>query len=102
MSIKAVLFDLDGTLLPMDQDRFASVYMKGLVTTAVSGGYDPRPMGESILAGIAAMVKNRGERTNEEASCKNQSFQTNLRLMDSPPSTTMLCPVQKPLVTVRK
>ena len=67
MSIKAVLFDLDGTLLPMDQDRFASVYMKGLVTTAVSGGYDPTLMGKSILAGIAAMVKNSGERTNEEA-----------------------------------
>lgn len=26
MSIKAVLFDLDGTLLPMDQDVFVKAY----------------------------------------------------------------------------
>ena len=28
MSIKAVLFDLDGTLLPMDQDKFIQTYLR--------------------------------------------------------------------------
>ena len=30
MSIKAVLFDLDGTLLPMDQDAFIKAYLGGM------------------------------------------------------------------------
>ena len=30
MKIKAVLFDLDGTLLPMDQDLFLKSYFKGI------------------------------------------------------------------------
>ena len=30
MSIKAVLFDLDGTLLPMDQDTFIKAYLGGM------------------------------------------------------------------------
>ena len=28
MRIKAVLFDLDGTLLPMDQDHFVKTYFQ--------------------------------------------------------------------------
>ena len=28
MSIKAILFDLDGTLLPMDQDLFTEGYFR--------------------------------------------------------------------------
>ena len=34
--IKAILFDLDGTLLPMDQDYFISTYMKGLAKKLVT------------------------------------------------------------------
>ena len=30
MSIKVVLFDLDGTLLPMDQEVFVKAYFTGL------------------------------------------------------------------------
>ena len=30
MNIKAILFDLDGTLLPMDQDAFTRAYFKEL------------------------------------------------------------------------
>ena len=30
MVITTILFDLDGTLLPMDQDTFAKAYVKGL------------------------------------------------------------------------
>ena len=67
MSIKAILFDLDGTLLPMDQEKFARAYLGGLTVTAVNCGYEPKKMSDAILAGTVAMVKNNGDRTNEEA-----------------------------------
>ena len=67
MSISTILFDLDGTLLPMDQDTFAKAYIKGLTFAAEPAGYSPMILSTAIMAGTAAMVKNNGERTNEEA-----------------------------------
>lgn len=67
MSIKAVLFDLDGTLLPMEQKDFMDLYFKGLSTKLAPHGYDPKKLVESVWAGTVAMVKNTGEKTNEEA-----------------------------------
>jgi FMN phosphatase YigB (HAD superfamily) len=66
MSIKAVLFDLDGTLLPMDMERFIKAYFGGLAAHMAPHGYDPKKLVEAIWAGTAAMVKNNGEKTNEE------------------------------------
>ena len=67
MSIQAILFDLDGTLLPMDQDVFAGSYFKALCKCYASLGYPVEPFMEGVKTGIAAMVKNDGSRTNEEA-----------------------------------
>ena len=67
MSIKMVLFDLDGTLLPMDQEMFVGSYFKMLAGKLVPKGYDPQKLVKDIWAGTAAMVKNTGEVTNEEA-----------------------------------
>lgn len=64
--IKAILFDLDGTLLPMDQDLFLKAYFGGLIKAMVPHGYDPELVVKSIWAGTGAMVKNDGSRTNEE------------------------------------
>ena len=64
--IKMVLFDLDGTLLPMDQDIFAKAYVKGLTVAAEPAGYSPMILGTAIMAGTAAIVKNKGEKTNED------------------------------------
>lgn len=64
--IKAVLFDLDGTLLPMDQDVFANAYFVGLAKKAASYGYDAEDLVKSVWAGTAAMVKNDGSDTNEQ------------------------------------
>ena len=44
MAIKAVLFDLDGTLLPMDQEVFVKAYFKGLVTHLAPMGYEPEAL----------------------------------------------------------
>lgn len=67
MKLQAVLFDLDATLLPMDQDEFIRAYMKGLVTKLVPHGYDPQRLIDTVWAGTAAMVCNDGATTNETA-----------------------------------
>ena len=64
--ITTILFDLDGTLLPMDQDVFLKAYLGGLTKKGASYGYDAAQMPRQIMAGTAAMVKNDGSRTNEE------------------------------------
>ncbi len=66
MSIKAVLFDLDGTLLPMDQDIFVKAYFGGISKRLMSRGYEPKDLINSIWKGTEAMIKNSGEKTNEE------------------------------------
>lgn len=65
--IKNILFDLDGTLLPMDQDKFANGYFSRLVKKLAPLGYEPQKTVDGIWAGTAAMVKNDGKTTNEEA-----------------------------------
>ena len=66
MKLKAVLFDLDGTLLPMDQDVFIGAYMRGLARKMESYGYAPEKLIDSIWAGTGAMIKNDGAQSNEE------------------------------------
>lgn len=65
--IKVVLFDLDGTLLPMDQDEFTKTYFKLLAKKMASHGYEAKSLIDSIWSGTAAMVKNDGGCTNEQA-----------------------------------
>ena len=65
--LKAVLFDLDGTLLPMDQDTFMKDYFGRLIRRLAPLGYTAEGFLAAMKAGIAAMVTNDGSRTNEEA-----------------------------------
>lgn len=67
MRIRTVLFDLDGTLLPMDQDVFVKAYFKGLCKKMAPYGYAPDAMVDAVWAGTAAMVKNDGSRSCEAA-----------------------------------
>ena len=66
-AVKAVLFDLDGTLLPMDQDLFTKTYFKLLAKKMSPYGYEPQALIDAIWAGTAAMVKNDGTKSNEDA-----------------------------------
>lgn len=65
MSIKAVLFDLDGTLLPMDQDTFVKAYFGGLSQRLAPCGYEPKDLIKTVWAGTEAMIRNDGSRPNE-------------------------------------
>lgn len=67
MSIRAVLFDLDGTLLPMDQEKFVMQYLGLLAKRLAPRGYDAEKLMKVMWTGVAAMVKNDGSCTNEEA-----------------------------------
>ena len=67
MNIKAILFDLDGTLLPMDQDLFMKYYFGSLAAKLVPYGYDKDTLVNNVWAGTKAMVMNNGTKTNEEA-----------------------------------
>lgn len=73
MKITTVLFDLDGTLLPMDQDEFVGYYFKRLATKLAPHGYKPSELIDSVWAGTAAMVKNDGSCRNDEAFWKKFS-----------------------------
>ena len=67
MKLKAVLFDLDGTLLPMEQNVFVHTYLQALAAKLAPWGFDPKAVIRGIWAGTDAMVKNRGEIPNREA-----------------------------------
>lgn len=67
--IKHILFDLDGTLLPMVQDEFVKYYMPLLARKYMKTGaeIDPAAFIRAVWNGYEAMVKNDGSRTNREA-----------------------------------
>lgn len=67
MKITTILFDLDGTLLPMDNDEFTKGYFKLLVKKLAPYGYEPQKLIDGIWSGTAAMVKNDGTKPNEQA-----------------------------------
>ena len=67
MGKKTVLFDLDGTLLPMDQDIFVKHYFHGIGQKLAPYGYEPQALLKAIWLGTEAMIKNDGQKSNEEA-----------------------------------
>ena len=65
MKYKAILFDLDGTLVPMDLNAFTKGYFQLLFKKLAKHGLDPAAFGKNMWAGVAAMVQNDGSDTNE-------------------------------------
>ena len=67
MKYEAILFDLDGTLLPIDNDEFTKGYL-GLLAKAVAPyGYTKETLIPAMWKGVGAMVKNDGSRLNYDA-----------------------------------
>lgn len=63
--LKAVLFDLDGTLLPMNEDEFTKGYFGLLCQKLQPLGYEPEKLVKSVWTGTKLMIKNDGSKTNE-------------------------------------
>jgi len=67
MALKTILFDLDGTLLPMNQEAFVQAYLGLLVRKLAPHGYDPKALADAIWKGTEVMIRNDGSQRNEQA-----------------------------------
>ena len=65
--LQAILFDLDGTLLPLDQAEFTRRYLEKLGAFFASLGYEPEALCAGVWDATGAMVENDGSRSNEAA-----------------------------------
>ena len=65
--MKAILFDLDGTLLPMDEDKFVKGYFGYLYKFMMPFNFDKDEFIKAVWFGTDAMRKNDGTKTCEEA-----------------------------------
>lgn len=65
MRITTVLFDLDGTLLPLNQDEFVKQYFRHLATFLATHGYETAQFTKALWSGITAMTENDGRACNE-------------------------------------
>lgn len=80
--VKVILFDLDGTLLPMDTDAFVKGYLKHLAPR-VAHIIDPQQFLKALWAGTEAMMRNlEFEKTNEHVFEETFLQLTNLKKED--------------------
>ena len=63
--MKYVLFDLDGTLLPLDTDEFLKDYLKAL-SQKMTNHIEPDVFVPKLLKATEAMILNLEDKTNEE------------------------------------
>ena len=66
MKITTLLFDLDGTLLPLDQDEFIIEYFRLIEKYLVQKRPDAEKYANAVKKAVFGMMKNDGRRTNEE------------------------------------
>ncbi len=63
--LKAILFDLDGTLLQLDEEKFIKFYFGNLGKKFSALGFDSETLLAAVWRGTKAMRDNSGEATNE-------------------------------------
>ena len=79
---KALLFDLDGTLLPMNTDEFVKHYMRALAPQ-VKDFLDPEQFGKVLWAATGKMIKNTDPQlTNEEVFVEHFVKNTGIQRSD--------------------
>lgn len=66
-AVNTLLFDLDGTLLPIDQTEFIETYFTCLAQKVRPLGYEKEPFLASMWKATGAMLKNDGSRKNADA-----------------------------------
>lgn len=64
---RAICFDLDGTLLPMDIDEFMQAYFGRIAAFMAAHGCDAERFMAALKAGTKQMALHDGSRTNKEA-----------------------------------
>ena len=73
MPITTVMFDLDGTLLPMDQELFIKDYFGRIIKHMAPHGYEARTLIDLLWKGTGAAVENDGSCSNEEVFCEKKN-----------------------------
>ena len=63
--LDTILFDLDGTLLPMDMDEFIRIYF-GEIGKALQDLTEPDKLITYVWEGTKAMINNDGNKTNKQ------------------------------------
>lgn len=92
--LQAVLFDLDGTLLPIDQKEFLNEYLKEL-SLFVSPVIEPDKFKHALLASTSAMTaSNTSEFTNEEVFWRDFHIRLGNRLSAVKPLLEMFYAVK--------
>lgn len=66
MKPTAILFDMDGTLLPQDQEVFLGAYFKKMIQYMALRGLEPERFTQAMWAGVKAMQENDGRRANAQ------------------------------------
>ncbi|MFX0021021.1 MAG: HAD family hydrolase [Candidatus Hermodarchaeota archaeon] len=69
--IKAILFDLDKTLLEIDLEKFVQQYLMLLAQSVAPLNIPPKKFISKILEASKAVERNNGHITNEEVYAKN-------------------------------
>ncbi len=64
---RAICFDLDGTLLPMDLDEFMTSYFSRIATFMQENGIESAWFMDGLKEGTKAMATHADDRTNEQA-----------------------------------
>lgn len=64
--IDTILFDLDGTLLPFNEEEFIAAYFSKLGKVFLRLGLDPKLAVKALWAGTEAMMSNDGAKLNSE------------------------------------
>ena len=63
--MKNILFDLDGTLLPMDVEEFTEKYFGYIVQTMNNNNRDGKAILKAIGVGVDTIIKNDGTLKND-------------------------------------
>ncbi len=63
--ITTVLFDLDGTLLPMDEIYFSKLYFAAMAKMLAPYGYEAQSLMKAVRSGVVAMHQNDGSDLNK-------------------------------------
>lgn len=64
--ITTVLFDLDGTLIRMDQDEFIRLYFVSILDKLGTLGFDTALVKDALEGAVVATLKNDGKLSNED------------------------------------
>lgn len=80
--MNTVLFDLDGTLLPMEMEVFVKGYVGGIIETMTANGRDGKLIADAVFEGVGAMIHNDGTKVNEDVFWNTFEIKTGIAKKD--------------------